>query len=117
MPLTKRYKITVGTSEGESDAQRQRLTAELEQRLIVAGIPASAISQESEYPGQDMAAGTILCFEVAGQVLDKLTNVVRSWLISLRTEIEIETPDGRRVKISAANFDDAVKLLQHTGNS
>jgi hypothetical protein len=59
-----------------------------------------------------MAAGTILSIEVAANVGRKLLDAIRSWLASQRTEVEVQMPNGHKIRISAANFDEATKLFE-----
>ena len=59
-----------------------------------------------------MAGGTVLTIQGAERVGRKLLEAVRSWLASRRTEIELQTPDGRKIKVSAANFEEAMAVLE-----
>jgi len=49
-----------------------------------------------------MAAGPIVTIEMAARAGRLLLDAFRSWLASRRTEIEVQTPDGRKIKISAS---------------
>jgi hypothetical protein len=105
------YRILVGRSDVESEAERQRLAADLEERILTSGLDITSVRRESDQPGETMAAGSILSIEVAGQIGRKLLEAVRSWLASRRTEIELHTPDGRKIRVSAANIDEALQMV------
>jgi hypothetical protein len=103
-------RIVIGRSDSETEAERRQLTQDFVERIISSGVvSAASIRRESDRPGETMAAGTILSLDLAGKAVHTLLEAVRSWLASRRTQIEIQTR-GRKVKISAANFEEAIKI-------
>jgi hypothetical protein len=106
-----RARITVGTAGSENEAERQQLTTDLIEHIVSSGtLSSAALRRESENPGETMAGGSILSIDLAGKTLHALLQAVRSWLASRRTEIQVEVR-GRKVKISAANFEEAMAIL------
>jgi hypothetical protein len=106
------YRIVVGIVGVETDAERQQLAADLEDRFRTSSLEIMAIRRESERPGETMDAGAILNIDVAAQVGRKLLEGIRSWLASQRTELEVQAPNGLKIKISAANFEEALELFK-----
>ena len=111
MPI-ETYRIIVGEVGLDSDSERERLTADLEERIMTSGVDIISLRRVSERPGETMAVGTILDVQLGERIGRSLLDAIRSWLASRRTEIELQTPDGRKVKVSAANFEEAVQLLE-----
>lgn len=107
--------ITVGAEPNDSSATRDHLARILVERLIEKGILPSAISRHSDEAQPAMAAGAVLSIDFVLEAGTKIYETLKSFLALHRTSVEIEMPDGQKVKISAANFHEAKQLLVLTG--
>lgn len=103
------YTIVVGAA-GAPPGRRQDQATDLADRLTQAGIEQLKVQRSSLNP-QTMAVGEILTIAFAAKAGRKLLDVLRNWLASRRTEIEIQTADGQKIRISTANFDEAIIIL------
>jgi len=102
LAATEKFRFVVGQSGIDTEAGRDQLAADLVERVLSSDVEIVAIGRESEHPGQTMAAGPIVTIEMAARAGRLLLDALRSWLASRRTEIEVQTPDGRKIKISAS---------------
>lgn len=105
------YRIEVKESVGGDASERERLATDLEDFLRQSDADVRSLERQGSSPTA-MSLGDILIAVLATKNLEKFVKALKSWLGASRAEIEVTCVGGRKIKVSASNADDTLRLLE-----